>query len=221
MGRPRTLDLSGEVFNGLTVIDRNSDDRRYWNCLCICGRIFKTTPQRLRKGSCKSCGCLKVELYKKSITMHGACTDGKNTPEYQSYRSMINRCYNKTRSSWRTYGGRGIVVEEQSWLQESPFGFINFIKDMGDRPDDHSLDRIDSNKGYSKDNCRWSTKRLQSYNRRIIKNKESTSSYRGVCFVDSRKRPWISRIGNGYDGYDWIGDFYTEKEAAIAYNGSC
>lgn len=218
MGRPRTLDLTGQVFNYLTVLSRNEDDARKWNCLCECGNICQTTPQRLRSGRCKSCGCLKSKLLSESNTKHGGYVDGKNTPTYQSYIAMIHRCYDDKRSSWERYGAKGIIVDEPSWLEESPNGYLNFLRDMGDRPDGTSLDRINNSGNYSKENCRWADRKTQAYNTDRKKTERNTSKYRGVSFSKQRKNPWVARIGDGLGGYEWLGGYPTEDLAALAYN---
>ena len=218
IGRPRTLELTGEVFNNVKVLNRNADDRRYWDCLCPCGTVFRTTPQRLREGRCRSCGCMKADFMRERFTTHGAAGNGRNSGEYQSYTAMIHRCYDDKRNSWDRYGGRGIIVAEESWLEESPNGFLNFLRDMGERPADTSLDRINSNGNYSKDNCRWANRRTQGYNQTVTKTSRNTSKYRGVSHYGERNKPWAARIGNGKGGYEWLGQHLTEDEAALAYN---
>lgn len=81
------------------------------------------------------------------------------TKTYRSWDAMVGRCYNKTDKKYKNYGGRGIVTCDE-WLK-----FEGFYKDMGDRPKGLTLDRIDSNKNYSKENCRWSTQKVQQNNR--------------------------------------------------------
>lgn len=82
------------------------------------------------------------------------------TPEYRAWQAMKNRCLNPKANDWHYYGGRGITVHER-WLT-----YDNFLLDVGRRPSDlHTLDRKDVNKGYSKKNCRWATRRQQSQNR--------------------------------------------------------
>jgi superfamily II helicase len=76
---------------------------------------------------------------------------------------MKKRCYNKNATNYQYYGGRGIYVSRQ-WLES----FEKFYEDMGPRPSkDHSLDRINNDKNYSKSNCRWATKTEQQVNKRV------------------------------------------------------
>lgn len=77
------------------------------------------------------------------------------------WKGMKQRCDNPKRKDYAYYGGRGISYDPK-WSTLS-----GFLADMGDRPSlKHTLDRIDSNKGYSKDNCRWATRSQQARNQR-------------------------------------------------------
>ncbi len=91
---------------------------------------------------------------------HGHAPKNKFSPEYQSWNCMIQRCTNPKRTYYHYYGGRGITVCDR-WKV-----FTNFLEDMGARPVGTSLDRIDPNKGYYKENCRWATPTEQASNRR-------------------------------------------------------
>lgn len=217
MGRPKLTAIIGNKYSYVLVVGRSTTDSRQYECKCDCGKIFSTTKQRLEIGRTKSCGCMKSELLSTANIKHGAYVDGKNSPEYQSYVAMIHRCYNPDRTHYDRYGGAGILVEQKEWLEPSPYGFLNFLNDMGLRPDGSSLDRVDGLKGYSKNNCRWASKRTQAVNTNRKKTSANTSKYRGVSLRKSTGR-WMVRIGNGKGNYEWLGEFDTEESAAIAYN---
>lgn len=94
--------------------------------------------------------------------IHGHRT-GQNslrTKTYNSWRAMKSRCNNKNDKDYPDYGGRGITICKEWSL------FINFLLDMGERPIGKTLDRIDVNSLYSKDNCRWLSVAEQNKNKR-------------------------------------------------------
>ncbi len=93
---------------------------------------------------------------------------------------MKQRCTNPNHRAYKDYGGRGITVCEQ-WLQ-----FHYFLRDMGERPEGTTLDRIDNDKGYYKENCRWATGYEQGWNRRGCS--DSKSQIKGVSFNSATKR---------------------------------
>ena len=103
--------------------------------------------------------------------------------EYRAWQELKQRCLTDRNPSFKHYGARGIGVCER-WTHSFPA----FLEDMGARPDGASIDRIDNDKGYSPDNCRWATKTIQSRNIR-----RSTAVHSGVYF-ESASQSWVARI---------------------------
>lgn len=107
-----------------------------------------------------------------SKVVHGGYLGGKEIPEHYTWRTMIARCYNPNANQFNYYGAKGIYVCKR-WQK-----YENFLADMGERPSiKHSLDRIDNTKGYSKSNCKWSTRSEQQ------KNKTTTRYYTNGVFT--------------------------------------
>lgn len=160
---------------------------------CECGNIFTTYLKNVKSGNTKSCGCFLDKKRKVGLHfIHGQ--SGKNTtPEYRAYKNMMRRCYEIKRKEYTRYGGRGIEVCER-WRES----FIAFFEDMGSRPSKkHSLDRIENDKGYFKENCRWATSTEQIRNRsisvNIIYNGETKSlkewcDILGIAYKQTHKR---------------------------------
>lgn len=84
-----------------------------------------------------------------------------NSPTYYSWLSMRARCGNPRATGYKNYGGRGITVCDR-WTS-----FDNFLADMGIRPPDLTLDRVDNNGNYEKANCQWASRKEQQRNRRV------------------------------------------------------
>ena len=165
---PRFNDLSGIKFHRLTAIERSKRPSKsrnvVWKCKCECGNISHVVGSKLKNGTTKSCGCLKRSRF----YVHGM----HKTKIYYRWRNMIQRCYNPKFKQYKDYGGRGInVCSEWRYGNGEKTGFECFYRDMGDFPEGKTLDRIDNDKGYYQQNCKWSTPREQQLNRRNCKKK--------------------------------------------------
>lgn len=137
---------------------------------------------------------------------HGYTPKGVYNTTYWAWAAMKDRCKNKNHKSFKDYGERGITYDP-AWEV-----FENFLKDMGDRPQGLTLDRIDNNGNYCEGNCRWATPTEQSLNKRT--DPRNTSGRTGVCFKKQIKR-WIAR--GQYEGVNfnlYCGPSYEEACAA-------
>lgn len=154
-------DLTGKVFGRLTVLERGDikSGKTYWRCRCACGNELSIRGTSLSLGLSESCGCLKNEVCGARTRTHGHTANGRSGT-YISWMAMHARCKNPKHKQYENYGGRGIKVCER-WDT-----FANFLADMGERPDDKTLDRKDANGNYEPDNCRWATNSQQQKNKR-------------------------------------------------------
>lgn len=146
-------------FGRLTVLKehptRSKDKHLMVECKCDCGTTTIKMWSRLKHGRVLSCGCLSFE--NKPNLSHGM----RYTRTYESWASAKNRCTCKTSKDYPKYGGAGITFCNR-WADS----FEQFYTDMGDRPQNTSLDRIDTTKGYEPDNCRWATRSEQQRNKK-------------------------------------------------------
>lgn len=160
MKNPRIRDLTNQTFGRWTVEGPVENSRPFkWSVKCQCGSKSEITGDNLTLGKSKSCGCLSVEMARKRAT-HGHSSGGVTSRTFNIWRAMLQRCKNKNCAAYKDYGGRGIKVCDE-WLE-----FSNFLRDMGEVPENLQIDRRDNGLGYFKENCHWVTPKQNSMNRR-------------------------------------------------------
>ena len=146
---------------------------------CDCGVKTTKNLENVLYGDTTSCGCIRFTAGKES----------KKNPLYNVYKGIINRCRYINCKDYHRYGGRGVKME---WNN-----FVEFKRDMGKSYLAHikkygkqntSIDRIDTNKNYCKENCRWATTKQQSLNRR-------TSKFLTINGVTKNYCEWADQIG--------------------------
>jgi hypothetical protein len=183
-------DLTGQQFYRLKVISRAPDHAcpsgtyPHWHCICACGKEVTVLGRSLKSGHTKSCGCLHREVAAKRRTTHGHTTIGIRTRTYQAWGSMIKRCTNSKCRNFHNYGGRGIKVCDR-WRDS----YANFLADIGECPPGLQIERCDNDGNYEPSNCRWTSKKAQSHNRRT--NHLITIDGETLCVAE-----WSERSGN-------------------------
>jgi hypothetical protein len=154
-------DLIGQKYGRLTIIEayRNEKKDIRATCVCDCGVTKENiSANAMRMGNTKSCGCYDHEVLMKRNVTHGLFHNKELHKTYVTWIGMRDRCNNTNHVFYHRYGGRGIKICER-WDN-----FVLFLEDMGKKPEKMSLDRIDGDGDYCKENCKWSTQSEQMRN---------------------------------------------------------
>lgn len=161
--RKRRL-VAGQKFGRWTVLSFAgvTKEASRWACRCDCGTERVVAQRQLILGRSGSCGCLKREIRAAALralrTTHGM----SESPEFNTWTLILGRCCNPNNAAFSRYGGRGILICDR-WKGS----FQAFLEDVGPRPSpEHSIDRIDNNRGYEPSNVRWATRLQQARNKR-------------------------------------------------------
>lgn len=194
------IDLTGRKFGRLTVLGlqgRNKHGQLMWKCKCDCGNEVVLRGYSIRYHHVSSCGCKRKEVAKEKAYKHGGCGDRL----YRIWGDMKSRTVQKSGKDWRNYTSRGITVCND-WKRDY-LVFKKWALDNGYN-DDLTIDRIDVNKGYTPENCRWVTPKQQANNRRtnvyityngMTKTLSEWSDYTGLsysCLSDRRLRGYTA-----------------------------
>lgn len=184
----RLSDITGQNFGRWTVIEcagRGKHGELQYKCRCRCGTERILRRSSLTSGNSKSCGCLARDVSREKETTHGA----SGTRLYRIWAGIIQRCCNsRERYEWEKYGGRGISICDE-W-RNSFETFRRWALDNG-YSENLSIDRIDVNKGYCPENCRWATVYEQNNNKR-------TSRKITFCGETGTIREFSDRYGLDY-----------------------
>lgn len=152
-------DFEGKQFGFLTPLGNSESKSKYgvvWRFKCKCGNEVEKIAHRVFAGLVRSCGCYAAPI-------RGGLKHGLHGHYlYNQWCGIIGRCTNPNNTRWESYGGRGICIYPE-WRND-PQKFLDY---MGPRPSvNHSIDRIDNDKGYEPGNLRWADRKTQQRNRR-------------------------------------------------------
>ena len=166
-----------------------------------CGIHWECLTSNITYNKIKGCGCQKGK-HLETHTLSGHIF-------YNTWNAMTQRCLNINHPNYIDYGGRGITVCED-WLDVATF--LKYAEATYPNIEGYTLDRIDNDKGYSPENCRWADKTTQSLNHR--KYKSNTSGFVGICW-DKPNKNWAASVSfNSKE--QRIGSFKTIEEAVQA-----
>ena len=168
---PAAVDITGKRFGRLVALQptaTRSGGGIVWQCECDCGAYTFVTVGRLQSTNTTSCGCRKKSVLGVSTTKHG----GHGTRTYRIWKSLRNRCNNTKGADYKNYGGRGIAVCSR-WDD-----YANFLSDMGEAPEELTIERVNNDGNYEPDNCKWATRLEQRHNQRPAKPRTKRGKYK-------------------------------------------
>jgi hypothetical protein len=193
----------GEKHGNLTCVERLTRGYRFQ---CDCGREIESGYFHVKNGDIKTCGdklCryrIEGAVANGTITHWASGTGSQYERLYNVYRGMIQRCHNENNSQYLDYGGRGITVCEE-WRNDF-MKFRDWAIDNGwtyepreSGVNKWSIDRINNDKGYAPDNCRWATMSVQRRNQRPCEERVLKKTQVEINGVIKLKKEWCAEYG--------------------------
>ena len=152
----RNAPIVGLVYGRLTIVSEapKRNGVRQVLCRCECGKEKVVALANLRKGNVQSCGCLREQRLREVHTKHGHYTSTHGaSPTYNAWSSLRTKCHNPRSGNFHMYGGAGITMCDE-WRAS----FAAFLRDMGERPQSHTIRLLGDAKEFGPGKCAWSLK---------------------------------------------------------------
>lgn len=200
---PNKIDLTNKRFERLLVLKEAGRDKQgnvLWHCKCDCGNEVDVCGSHLRNGNTKSCGCYMRDINANRVRSHNL----SRTRFYRIWKNIKQRCENIKNPRFYDYGGRGIKCEWSSfidYMEDMYSSYLDHVEKYGE--DNTSIDRINGDGNYSKENCRWATRKEQQNNTKrnhyVVVNGELLTAAQVSEKYGVKYQTTISRLNSGND----------------------
>ena len=205
----RIKDLKGQKFGRLRVLEfagyNNQRGRTQWLCKCKRGNEKIIIGKEIKSGNTKSCGCLSANMKGKKHPnyLHGDGIRNKQTRFYKIWKNIRNRCNNSNTPDYRLYGERGIKILWKDYLEFKKDMYESYLEHVEKYGENNtSIDRIDNEGNYCKENCRFATQIEQGNNRRdnifLTHNNKTQTISQWAREINIKQRTLYKRISKGW-----------------------
>lgn len=210
-------DLTGDLIGEWEVLrlDVRKGNEWYWVARCgLCRNEYSVCGSHLRSENTSKC----QHCSRRDRITHGLTAGGKKTPEWVTWASMIQRCYDQNYPSFPDYGGRGIEVCDE-WIEDAKAFSDYMITNFGPKPENQSIGRIDNDGNYEPGNVRWETAQQQAVNKRTTKR--VTWEGRTLCYSEWDRELGFPRdtVRQRLEVLKWPEDRALTTPVVLGYNG--